>query len=128
VRFVRNDPTLGPGVTSRVEAWIKQDGDLLKVAADVANGSKHMVLAAWSIRAGGSEQTRNDVTVTPATVQVSAAVARSTGRSALSRHTFYITDKRTGDDHEAVALADGCIKEWQAFLSSNQLGPPAGGS
>lgn len=58
-------------------------------------------------RAGGSEPTRNDVTIV-------------VGRGV--KHTFYIQDGRAGGaEYEAVDLADLCNAEWQSFLSAHQL-------
>lgn len=74
---------------------------------DVANGSKHMMQTRAMTRAGGSEQTRNDVTIV-------------VGRGV--KHTFYIQDGRAGGaEYEAVDLADLCIAEWRSFLSAHQL-------
>jgi len=73
----------------------------------VANGSKHMMQTRAMTRAGGSEQTRNDVTIV-------------VGRGV--KHTFYIQDGRAGGaEYEAVDLADLCIAEWRSFLSAHQL-------
>jgi hypothetical protein len=110
--WLRNDPALDPTLRSSVEGWINLEGDLLKVAADVANGSKHMTQQAHHQRANGSRQTRNDVSV-------------YVGRGVST--TFYIKDVRNGQDFEAVALADSCLDEWQAFLRVWGLTPPVVG-
>ena len=109
--WFRNDLALDPLIGASVEKWINDHGHLLKVAADVANGSKHMTQHAWQPRAGGSGQTRNDVHVL-----IGEGV----------RTTFYIEDARNGQDLEAVALADACMDEWRLFLKEKGLLPPAG--
>ena len=63
--WLKNDPMTACGEGSAghtVEKWIKTAHHLL-IAADVANGSKHMMQTRAMTRAGGSEQTRNDVTI-----------------------------------------------------------------
>lgn len=83
-----------------VEKWVNSDANHLLIAADVANGSKHLRLVP---RAEGSEQSRNDVVV-------------MIGRGVL--HTFYIRDARPpGGEFEAVELADQCIQEWISYLA-----------
>lgn len=105
--WLANDVSL-PTVDQRsAERWIRASGNMLHVAADIANGSKHMALK--NKRAGGSEQSRNSLAV-----HVGLGV----------KHTFYITDKRTGTTHEAVALADACLNEWSIFLSQVGLHRP----
>jgi hypothetical protein len=107
--WLKNDTTLDHDLGPAVEAWVNEHGDLLKVAADVANGSKHMSQTPNQQRAHGSGQTRNDVWVF-----VGEGV----------RTKFYIEDARNGQDIEAVALADACLVEWQAFLKPWSLTPP----
>jgi hypothetical protein len=107
--WLKNDPMTACGEGSAghtVEKWIKTAHHLL-IAADVANGSKHMMQTRAMTRAGGSEQSRNDVTIV-------------VGRGV--KHTFYIQDGRAGGaEYEAVDLADLCIAEWRPFLSAHQL-------
>ena len=52
--WLKNDPALPAPVGVAVETWIVGEGHLLKVAADVANGSKHMTLD--RMRAEGSSR------------------------------------------------------------------------
>lgn len=109
--WLKNDVALDPHLRQSVEAWVRADGDLLQVAADVANGSKHMSQTAEHQRANGSAQTRNDVAVV-----IGEGV----------RTTFYVEDARSGCDFEVVALADACLAEWTTFLERWQLTPPDG--
>ena len=107
--WLKNDTNLGPDLRRAVEVWVNEHGNLLKVAADVANGSKHMSQTTGQQRAGGSSQTRNDVWI-------------FVGEGVRTR--FYIEDGRNGEDIEVVALADACLSEWQAFLQRWGLTPP----
>jgi hypothetical protein len=109
--WFKNDPALDPSLGLSVERWINKHGNLLKVAADVANGSKHMSQNAGQQRASGSGQTRNDVSVF-----IGEGV----------RTTFYVEDARNGQDLEVVALADACLDEWRAFLKAWRLTEPVG--
>lgn len=107
--WIKSDPRVDNALARSIESWISSRADFLKVAADVANGSKHMALSAG--RAGDSAQTRNDVHI---------LAGAGTGGGVV-KHTFYITDRRSDSDHEAVALADLCIEEWREFLTENGL-------
>lgn len=107
--WLKNDPQVTATAKASVERWVTMKGDLLKVAADVANGSKHMSVAANRARSNSSNQTRNDVRI-------------HVGRGI--QHTFYVTDARTGTDHEAVDLADRCLDEWAAFLAREGMRRP----
>lgn len=81
----------------------------LFVAADVANGSKHMRLT--DPKADGSRQTRNSVTWVG-------------GRGLM--HTFWVQDARpSGREFEAVELADLCIAEWTSYIDDHGLTIPA---
>jgi hypothetical protein len=81
------------------------------IAADIANGSKHMRFRSdGDMRAGGSQQTRNDVSIL-------------VGQG--SQHTFYMQDEREGGrEYEAVELADLCLDEWRTFISAQGLDEP----
>jgi hypothetical protein len=134
--IIKSDSTLA----SKVEPWIQKEGHSLKVAADVANGSKHMVLDRHP-RAGGSAHTRNDAFVVtgvspPQTFKVvdrsgpqevvRQAVATVT-MGLAAKHTFYLVD-RSGPQEvewEAVALADECLEEWRRFLQDQKVPIPA---
>lgn len=103
--FINDDEV--PVTKPEVHAWIDERADVLKVAHDVANGSKHMTLSRpW---AGGSEQGRND-----ATIVVGQGV----------QHVFYIQDARNGQDWNALSLADQCLAEWRSFLEQHGLAEP----
>ena len=102
--WFKNDTALPPTVGAAVERWIREEARLLHIAADVANGSKHMTLARG--RAEGSSQTKNSVHV-----WVGKGV----------KHEFFVTDARDAQDYEAVALADGCLNEWGRFIADQGL-------
>lgn len=90
-----------------VETWIAGEGHLLKVAADVANGSKHMTLD--RMRAEGSSQTRNSAHLW-------------VGRGL--QHEFFVADARSSEEYEAVELADRCLDEWGRFIVAQGLAMP----
>ena len=101
--WLGNDPS--SGVT-------KADGDalinaspVLQLCADLANGSKHLVLT--SSRTGDPSTTiaRNDV-----------AVFVGTGTSA---HRFYVAS--SGSEYDVLQLAEDAVAEWTKFLSSRGL-------
>ncbi len=77
------------------------------IAADVANGSKHLGLT--NERADGAHQTRNDWTV---------YVGTGVGG------TFFIEDGH-GNEYEAVTLADRCLAEWRTLLAARRLPEPS---
>jgi hypothetical protein len=100
---------LGNDTSSRVT---KADGDalinaspVLQLCADLANGSKHLVLT--SSRTGDLSTTiaRNDV-----------AVLVATGTSA---HRFYVAS--AGKEYDVLQLAEDAVAEWTTFLSSRGL-------
>jgi hypothetical protein len=87
----------------------KADGDalinaspVLQLCADLANGSKHLVLT--RSRTGDLSTTiaRNDV-----------AVFVGTGTSA---HRFYVAS--SGREYDVLQLAEDAVAEWTRFLSS----------
>jgi hypothetical protein len=98
-----------------VRAWLDKSvtgspGQLLKVAADVANVSKHLKLV-HPPQADGSSQTRAAVEVF-----VNHGI----------RMTFYVQDARVGgDEYEALDLAEQCISQWRDFLTTVGLSPPS---
>jgi hypothetical protein len=110
--WFKNDPALPASVRTSVEQWVADNGSRLKVAADVANGSKHLTQTTKQQRAGGSAQTRNDVHLI-------------LGDDIRALHTFYVDDARTGGDSEALLLGDECLDEWRSFLAQNRLAEPA---
>lgn len=105
--WLKNDPSFEQ--LTGVEDWIVDHSSALLVAADVANGSKHMTLS--NPRAHESGQTRNDVHI-----HVGAWV----------KHTFYVTDNRplAPQDYEALHLADLCLREWTDYLRLCQVPVP----
>jgi len=116
--WLANDDSLSPALgRGEIESWLSgnsvdpQEPKMLHVAADLANGSKHLKLTRTP-RAAGSAQTRRDIQVF-----VGHGVS----------HTFWVTDARSGKDYEAVELADLCLAEWTTFLATRGLQTPAGG-
>ena len=108
--WLHNDPH--SGVTGKdVDDWVNSRNSILLVAADLANGSKHLVLT--NRRAGGSHQTRKDVRV-----HVGHGV----------QTTFYALDGRSETEWEAVTLADACIEEWREFIAEAGLSVPSSGA
>ena len=105
--WLRNDPNVPSEAAANVERWVETEADHLKVASDVANGSKHMTL--YRTRAEGCRPTKNSVHV-------------FVGRGV--QHTFFVTDERRGTDNEVVALADLCMAEWARFLDAHQIPLP----
>jgi hypothetical protein len=79
----------------------------LKLCADLANGSKHLVLRADRTRAGDASTTivRNDV-----------SVFVGTGTSA---HHFYVASG--GKEYDVLEIAEDSVKEWSRFLSTHGL-------
>lgn len=104
--WLNNDPRAQ--VTGKqVDDWANSRESILLVAADLANGSKHLVLDRE--RAGGSRQTRKD-----ARIHVGHGV----------QATFYVMDMRSDAEWEAVTLADACIAEWREFITQAGLALP----
>lgn len=101
--WLGNDPASGLS---------KHDGDALiepsptlKLCADLANGSKHLLLA--STRTGDLSTTisRNDVNILvgPGTVA----------------HRFYV--QSAGSEHDVLQIAERAVGEWSSFLTSKRL-------
>lgn len=105
--WLHNDDTI-PLTKGDVDTWVNGDAKLmLRVAVDVANGTKHMKLD--NKRAEGSDLTRKDMYV-------------HVGRGLTN--TFYVEDRRVaGREWPALDLADASIAEWRAFLASHGLTP-----
>jgi hypothetical protein len=100
--WIRNDPS--SGVTKiDVHQLINTSPDL-QLCADLANGSKHLVLT--SPRTGDPSTTiaRNDVAV-----HVGSGAA----------HRFYVAS--VGAEHDALDLAERAVSEWEKFLTGQGL-------
>ena len=104
--WIKNDPSV-PLAAREIEGWVEAKGHYLKMAADLANGAKHLDLQ--NARAGGATQRGNDVTV-------------YVGRGVS--HRFRATDPRDGTEIEVVVLADRCLQEWQSFLDKHGMTRP----
>jgi len=90
----------------------KADGDALinssatlQVCADLANGTKHLVLTSTRTGDLGTSIARNDVTV-----------FAGTGTAA---HKFYVASGST--ELDVLDLAERAVSEWAAFLHSRGL-------
>jgi hypothetical protein len=101
--WLRNDPA--GGIT-------KADGDslisrspMLQLCADLANGSKHLVLTSTRTNDMSTGIARNDVNV-----------FLGTGTSA---HRFYV--QSAGTEYDALDIAEGAVNDWTKFLTDNGL-------
>lgn len=101
--WLRNDPA--SGVTKPDAEAVISASTALQVCADLANGSKHLVLT--STRTGDSATTiaRNDATVFV-----------GTGKGS---HRFYVPSG--GTEHDVLDLAEQAVGEWRGFLTSRGL-------
>jgi hypothetical protein len=101
--WLGNDPS--SGVTRADGDSLINASPVLRLCADLANGSKHLVLT--RSRAGDLSTTiaRNDVTVFV-----------GTGTSA---HRFYVAS--AGAEYDVLQLAQDAVAEWTTFLSVRGL-------
>jgi hypothetical protein len=101
--WLGNDPS--SGVTKDAGDSLISASPVLQLCADLANGSKHLVLT--SARTGDTSTTiaRNDVTV-----------FAGTGTSA---HRFYVVS--AGTEYDVLQLAEAAVREWTKFLSARGL-------
>jgi len=101
--WLRNDPA--SGVTGADGDSLINGSPVLRLCADLANGSKHLRLT--SSRTGDTSTTiaRNDV-----------AVIVGTGTSA---HRFYVVS--AGVEYDALDVAEEAVDEWTNFLSGRGL-------
>jgi hypothetical protein len=101
--WLGNDPA--SGVSKRQGDALINSSSVLAICADLANGSKHLVLT--NPRTGDHSTTiaRNDVTVFVGT--------------GTSSHRFYIAS--AGVEHDALAIAEAAVSEWENFLSGRGL-------
>jgi hypothetical protein len=101
--WLGNDPL--SGVTKATGDSVINTSQVLRLCADLANGSKHLRLT--HSRAGDTSTTiaRNDVTVLV-----------GTGTSA---HRFYV--QSAGTEHDVLQLAEAAVNEWISFLSGRGL-------
>ena len=101
--WLGNDPS--SGVTKADGDRLINGSPVLKLCADLANGSKHLKLT--GTRSGDLSTTisRNDVTV-----------FAGTGTSA---HRFYV--ESGGTEYDVLQLAEAAVGEWASLLSSRGL-------
>ena len=101
--WLRNDTS--SGVTNADGNSLIDQNHSLQLSADLANGSKHLVLT--TSRTGDPSTTigRNDTMVFP-----------GTGTSA---HRFYVQSAST--EHDALQIAEDTVNVWSKFLSTRGL-------
>jgi hypothetical protein len=101
--WLGNDPS--SGITKAAGDSLINGSQILRLAADLANGSKHLVLT--SSRTGDTSTTiaRNDVTVFV-----------GTGTSA---HRFYV--ESAGAEYDVLQIAETAVDEWSRFLTAQKL-------
>ena len=78
---------------------------MLKLCADLANGSKHLKLTSTRTGDKATEIARNDVTVFV-----------GTGTAA---HRFYVQSR--GTEHDVINIAEAAVAEWANFLTGKGL-------
>ena len=100
---------LGNDISSGIT---KGDGDaliggslMLQLCADLANGSKHLILTKTRTGDKSTAITRNDVNV-----------FLGTGTAA---HRFYV--RSGGTEYDVLQIAESAVDEWEKFLTSKSL-------
>jgi hypothetical protein len=101
--WLGNDPS--SGVTKADGDHLINKSPVLRLCADLANGSKHLRLTGSRSGDLSTTITRNDVTV-----------FAGTGTSA---HRFYV--ESADIEYDVLQLAEAAIAEWASFLSSRGL-------
>lgn len=101
--WLRNDPS--SGIT-------KADGDslinrspMLQLCADLANGSKHLVLTTTRTGDKLTAITRNDVNILMGTGTVA--------------HRFYV--QSAGTEYDVLKIAEAAVDDWTEFLTDKGL-------
>ncbi|MBI1378796.1 MAG: hypothetical protein GC157_15145 [Frankiales bacterium] len=105
--WLHNDPAVRVSKED-VDGWVFSETSpvlSLKAAKDVANGSKHLRLANPAVDAA---QTRNDATF-----------------GGDNKHVFYIELARTGQEYDALTLAEMCTQDWRRFLALHNITAPS---
>jgi hypothetical protein len=100
--WLGNDPSSG---------LTKGDGDslinrrpMLQLCADLANGSKHLVLTSTRTGDMATAITRNDVTI-----------ELGTGAA----HRFYVGSGKT--EYDVLEIAEAAVEDWSRFLTNKGL-------
>ncbi len=100
--WLRNDKS--SGITKDdVEALIKRS-PMLKLSADLANGSKHLVLTTARTGDKSTAITRND-----ANVIIGTGVA----------HRFYV--QSAGAEYDVLQIAESAVGDWEKYLTGEGL-------
>ena len=106
--WLRGDPAVDPRIGRDAETYIGARRTLM-IAADLANGSKHLV------------RTR------PARIDPNARVARVEGafqRGAFQENTFQVERVVVvvdGERHNALDVVNESVADWETFLRTNGL-------
>jgi len=103
--WIRNDESVAEDV--RTSAWESRNKGALRLAADVANGFKHL--------------RRDRRPSVDAGAKVSAGGGMHVGQSEAAPSGFVIEGEGAQAWEDAIALADGCIEEWNRFLHEHGL-------
>jgi hypothetical protein len=101
--WLRNDPA--SGITKADGESLIDGSPMLKLCADLANGSKHLVLTTTRTNDKSTGIARNDVTVLLGT--------------GTSTHRFYV--QSGGTEHDALDIAEAAVNDWTKFLTDNRL-------
>lgn len=101
-----------------IEDYINE-GCFIKIAADLANRSKHLKLT--SIRGGDADINRNDIVVQVPLAELNLCPVEVTSilnKTTLeTTHTMkYYVNITGGLDFECLDLADKIINEWDAYI------------
>jgi hypothetical protein len=119
--WLRNDPS--SGITKADADSLINGSTTLQLCADLANGSKHLVLTSSRTGDRSTRITRNDVTVFPGTaggsVAMSPKIPSAQAATGMSAHRFYVAS--AGHEYDVLQLAEDATAEWHRFLSSQGL-------
>jgi hypothetical protein len=119
--WLRNDPS--SGITKADADSLVNGSTTLQLCADLANGSKHLVLTSSRTGDRSTRIARNDVTVFPGTAWGSAAMGTrrpsAPATTGMSAHRFYVAS--AGTEYDVLQLAEDATAEWHKFLSSQGL-------
>jgi hypothetical protein len=119
--WLRNDPS--SGITKDDVDKLIDESLVLRLCADLANGSKHLALTSSRTGDRSTRIARNDVTVFPGTAWGSAAMGAkippAPATTGMSAHRFYVAS--AGTEYDVLRLAEDATAQWHRFLSSQGL-------
>jgi hypothetical protein len=110
--WIKNDPAV---TTGNVEHHIN-DTDVLRLCADLCNGTKHFRLKPQETRTGDAS-----TAFTSQSVWVRPAAAGSGLPPDPALHAWRVSSGR--QRYEALALADEVVRAWQQWLQRERLLP-----